>query len=233
MKLQNFTGELALTEASPEIVAAVQTELNRSGYFLNIDGVVGPKTLAAFNQFKRDHFLGQPGLLGKSTADALITAVTSPKTRDDHIRLILRECNRQGINDRRQLAYILATVKHETAHTYKPIDEYGGPHTRYAPYWGRGYVQLTWLDNYRKYSRLLGKNLVSHPELVKEPFTAAFILVHGFRTGAFTGLAIGSYINPTRCDYTNARRCINSTDKAVLIAGHATQWLQELSNYGV
>lgn len=232
MKLQDFTGELVLTEASPEIIAAVQSELSRSGYTLNVDGFVGPKTLAAFNQFKKDHWLGQPGLLGKSTADALLSAIPSPKTQDEHIRLILRECDRQGIGDRRQLAYILATVRHETAHTYKPIDEYGGERTRYAPYWGRGYVQLTWLDNYRNYSRLLGKNLVSRPELVKEPFTAAFILVHGFRTGAFTGMAIGSYISPVRCDYINARRVINSVDKAALIAGYATQWLQELSNYG-
>lgn len=233
MNLASFQGQIELKTASSDIVEAVQFELNRAGYFLNADGIVGPKTLAAFNQFKRDHFLGGPGLLGESTAKALLAAIKTPQTKDDHIRLILRECSKQGVSDRRQLAYILATVQHETAHTYKPIDEYDGQQTRYAPYWGRGYVQLTWLDNYRKYSKLLKKDLVSRPELVKEPFTAAFILVHGFRTGAFTGLAIGSYINAAQCDFTNARRCINWIDKASLIAEYAQAWLQKLSVYGV
>jgi hypothetical protein len=57
------------------------------------------------------------------------------------------------------LAYVLATVYHETASTMEPIEEYGkgAGHSYGEPdpetgqvYDGRGYVQLTWKDNYQK-----------------------------------------------------------------------------------
>ncbi|MEE4406756.1 hypothetical protein [Enterobacter mori] len=57
------------------------------------------------------------------------------------------------------LAYVLATTYHETAFTMQPIEEYGkgaghpygepDPETGLA-YYGRGYVQLIWKDNYQK-----------------------------------------------------------------------------------
>jgi hypothetical protein len=61
--------------------------------------------------------------------------------------------------DDRHLAYVLATAFHETARTMQPIEEYGkGKGKSYgAPdpqtgqtYYGRGYVQLTWKENYQK-----------------------------------------------------------------------------------
>ncbi|TOE35570.1 hypothetical protein CGJ43_25525, partial [Vibrio parahaemolyticus] len=57
------------------------------------------------------------------------------------------------------LAYVLATTYHETGHTMKPIEEWGKgqgrPYGEPDPetgqtYYGRGYVQLTWLANYIK-----------------------------------------------------------------------------------
>lgn len=152
--------------------------------------------------------------------------------KDDHIRLILAECKKQGIQAPNQLAYILATVQHETAGTFMPLDEYGGSKTRYAPYWGRGYVQLTWKANYLKYAVLTGKDLVNHPELAKDPQIAAYILVHGFRTGAFTGKKISDYIG-SNCDFINARRCINGTDRAEAIALLARQWVSKLWRYSL
>lgn len=154
-------------------------------------------------------------------------------TKDDHIRLILDECKRQGITAPNQLAYILATVQHETAGTFTPLDEYGGRKTRYAPFWGRGYVQLTWKVNYQKYAKLTGLDLVGFPDKAKDPKIAAFILVHGFKHGTFTGKKISDYIVGTSCDFTNARRCINGTDKAALIASYARLWLTKLGRYAV
>ena len=69
-----------------------------------------------------------------------------------------------GLTDMRWLAYCLATTFHETARTMQPIEEYGkgrglaygvpaGPW--HLVYDGRGDVQLTWLDNYRKASAQL------------------------------------------------------------------------------
>ena len=56
--------------------------------------------------------------------------------------------------DLRWIAYAFATAYHETAFTMQPIKEYGGESylrsKPYYPYYGRGYVQLTWEENYRK-----------------------------------------------------------------------------------
>ncbi|WP_242049006.1 glycoside hydrolase family 19 protein [Planktothrix sp. FACHB-1365] len=53
---------------------------------------------------------------------------------------------------------------------------------------GRGYVQLTWNYNYRKYSDVLGLDLVNDPDLVMRPDIALFILIHGMKWGVFTGI---------------------------------------------
>lgn len=234
--LESVVEPIQLEKANAEIIKAVQTQLVRLRYLSTakeVDGITGPRTVKAFEQFKRDNHLGELDTLGPTTAEKLMTKAPAPLplTPDDHIHLILAECHRQGIANKNQLAYVLATVRHETAHTYKPIDEIGGARTRYAPYWGRGYVQLTWLSNYQKYSGLLGLDLVNQPELAKDPYTASFILVHGFRIGAFTGAKIITYINDSRCDFFNARRCINGLDKAELIATYARQWVIRLGEY--
>ena len=79
------------------------------------------------------------------------------------IKVILESWeNYNSLTDIRQLAYILATVKHETANTYRPIEEYGkGAGRAYGAtvnghrYYGRGYVQLTWKENYEKMTKRL------------------------------------------------------------------------------
>jgi hypothetical protein len=48
-------------------------------------------------------------------------------------------------------------------------------------YEGRGFIQLTGLANYIFYSKLLGIDLVNHPELAAEPGPAARILAAYFR----------------------------------------------------
>lgn len=43
----------------------------------------------------------------------------------------------------------------------------------YQGYWGRGLIQLTWLDNYKKASDVLGFDYVNQPGLLLEPMHAA------------------------------------------------------------
>lgn len=135
--------------------------------------------------------------------------------------------NDTRITDKRQHAYMLATVKHETAHTYQPIEEYGkGKGRRYgAPdlttgqtYYGRGYVQLTWKRNYETMTRLLKIDLVNKPELALDPHNAYQIMSLGMHDGFFTGKCLDQYINNKVTDYINARRIINGTDKAAAVA---------------
>ena len=52
-----------------------------------------------------------------------------------------------------ELAYLLATVVHETAFEMQPIRERGGQKylqsKPYYPFYGRGLVQITWERNYK------------------------------------------------------------------------------------
>jgi putative chitinase len=136
------------------------------------------------------------------------------------------------------LAYPLATCFHETAKTMQPIEEYGHGrgHAYGVPtgpwhkiYDGRGDVQLTWLKNYqlattklRAHGAIGGDvDLVKNPELALRPDVAAAILIYGMSDGWFTGKKLADYITPAHTDYVGARRIINGTDRAVMIAGYA------------
>ena len=139
-------------------------------------------------------------------------------------------------------AYLLATAKHETADTMRPIVEYGGRkyfdkydtgklaaalgNTPAADgdgylYRGRGYVQVTGRANYGKAGLALGLDLLRHPDLALQPTVASQILVRGCSEGWFTGKKLGEYLPG---DYRNARRVVNGTDRADLIAGYARQF---------
>jgi putative chitinase len=149
-------------------------------------------------------------------------------------------------------AYALATAYHETASTMQPIREYGGPtyFTRMydvtgarpqmavahgntcagdgPKYCGRGYVQLTWKNNYAKAAKECGVDLVQYPDHAMRPDVAAKILRHGMDEGWFTGKRFLSYLpakgEADRAQFTAARRIINGTDKAAQIADHALKF---------
>lgn len=123
-------------------------------------------------------------------------------------------------------AYVLATAWHETAFTVQPIAEYGkGKGKKYgkadvtgkAPY-GRGYVQLTWRENYVNADKKLGLKgaLAANYDLAMEPDIAAKVITRGMVEGWFTGKKLADYT-----DYRNMRRIVNGTDRAADIAGYA------------
>lgn len=131
-----------------------------------------------------------------------------------------------------KLAYILATVWHETAYTMQPIKEMGGEKylrsKKYWPFFGRGYVQLTWEINYQKASDVFGVDFVKNPDLVMDPIYALPILFTGMEEGWFTGKDLDDYLDGVDEDdkedlreYSNARRIINGTDKQVKIGKEA------------
>lgn len=70
--------------------------------------------------------------------------------------------------------------------------------------------------------------MVSNPDIAMRPKIALFILVHGFKTGVFTGRKISDYIDETKTDFIGARRCINGTDKAYKISDIAKTYLATL-----
>ncbi|HYD26951.1 hypothetical protein [Brevundimonas sp.] len=97
-----------------------------------------------------------------------------------------------------------------------------------ARYAGRGYPQLTGKANYRKATVELRKigidvDLVAEPDLAMRRDVAAAIMVRGMVDGWFTGKRLNDFIPAAaqRKHYVAARRIINGTDKADLIAGYA------------
>lgn len=131
-------------------------------------------------------------------------------------------------------AYTLATAVHETAGTLRPIREYGkGAGRKYGVpgrnngqvAHGRGDVQLTWDDNYERADRELGLNgaLIANYDLALDPGISAKVIVRGMEKGWFTGKGLADYLPAaaSRAQFSSARRIVNGTDMADLIAGYA------------
>ena len=70
--------------------------------------------------------------------------------------------------------------------------------------------------------------MVKKPDLAMNGNIALFVLVHGFKTGTFTGRKITDFINTNKTDFLNCRRCINGVDKASRIASLAQKYLATL-----
>lgn len=149
---------------------------------------------------------------------------------------ILDEWERRRLTDLRWLAYMLATAKWETDHTMQPIKEGGSLRylrsKRYYPWYGRGYVQLTWEANYRKFRQrvldLFGADIIAKPDDAMRPDVAAFIMFAGMIGGEFTGKKLADYFNDSKTDWLNARRIINGTDRAAEIAAISKQFYADI-----
>lgn len=161
---------------------------------------------------------------------------------------ILDEWEAQGLYDARHLAYMMATCYWETARTMQPIEEYGkgkgrpyGTNTKHSGvkyegsnlYYGRGFVQLTWYENYELMGRLLGIDLLNKPELALDMTISVKILFEGMMKGSssfgdFTGKCLEMYFNDTKSDAIGARKIINGQDRAQQIADYYMVFLLAL-----
>lgn len=152
------------------------------------------------------------------------------------------------IADRRLLAYILASVFHETGGRMLPVRETFAKSDSAAiaalekawkagrlgsvktPYWrkdgngkswfGRGDIQITHERNYEKLGKRLGIDLVGNPSLALDPVISAKIAIVGMLEGLFTGKKLVDYFSVTKDDPVGARSVVNGKDKAKLIAGY-------------
>lgn len=129
-----------------------------------------------------------------------------------------------------ETAYVLATAHWETAASLLPVREayYLGEKAaayraglRYAPWYGRGFVQLTWKANYARAGEALGIDLLAEPDLALDADVAARVLVQGMVGGWFTGRRLSHFITEAAVDYTEARRIINGLDCATEVAALA------------
>ena len=161
-----------------------------------------------------------------------------------HLLDVWGECYAEKHKDLRYLAYALATTRHETAATMRPIEEIGRGRGRayghpcgpwHHVYDGRGDVQLTWERNYKFASRRLAAelgvkaDLDQNPELAMEPDIAAHIMFLGMIEGWFTGRKLADYFNAKLEDALHARRIINGLDCASKIKGYFLDFMPALT----
>ena len=159
-------------------------------------------------------------------------------------------------DDRRFLAYMLATAHHETGGRMLPVRETfaatdeaaiarldrafaeGRLPQVSAPYWrrdedgrswlGRGLVQITHRRNYERLSALTGIDLVERPERAMELAASVEILFAGMLRGAFTGRRLAEHFSAGQADWVGARRIVNGLDRAERVAGYGRAFLAAL-----
>ena len=154
-------------------------------------------------------------------------------------KLLDRLLSDTRIGDTRWVAYIMATVKHETNSTFEPVEEaywlserWRAENLRYYPWHGRGFVQITWKSNYEQMSyRLDLPGLAADPDTALKWDVAYDILVVGMIEGLFTGKDLDDFINEDRCDYRHARKIVNGMDRAEIIAEYAREYEQQISDF--
>lgn len=171
-----------------------------------------------------ERLLDKDGIVTQEEENSLRRFISSVNKRIDELTL-------------QQWAYLFATTFHETAHTFNPVveafwlsDQWRRNNLRYYPYHGRGYVQITWKENYEKYNYLTEGDMIKNPDLALSHDVAFEILLHGSKHGMFTGKKLSDYINNDKSDYESARRVINGTDKAELIGSYAKSFEQIIEN---
>lgn len=157
----------------------------------------------------------------------------------DGMRLTIDLWEQQGQTERAGLAYILATnwwearLPPDWQPRMQPVEEvgkgagkpYGQPDpATHLVYYGRGDVQLTWADNYKRLGQAVGLDLYNHPELALDHANSKTILVTGMIGGLYTPHAgpLSNYFpNGGPYDWTGARHMVNGEDHAGDIAGLA------------
>lgn len=176
--------------------------------------------------------------LGKNEACAAPVVAAVPDglrpSAEQHVPRLLAAARAAGLSTD-QVAYLLGTVQHETGFGKTMVER----HPRDYEGWkqlgnsvpgdgrrfiGRGFIQLTGRDLYTRASTAVGVDLVSHPETATDPDVSATIAAFGMRDGFFTGAKLGRYVNAHDVDFYNARRVINGTDAADIIADYAENY---------
>lgn len=181
--------------------------------------------------------------------DSYRDPISNSNTALANLQLLVAEWEgRDGTGDDRKLAYILATAMHETGGTGHAVHE--GLNDNYWParyadsgYWGRGFVQLTWEDNYEGMEDETGVDLSEHKEAALLPALSAIVTVDGMLDGDFSrdGTPLNDFIpvnnddqgTPQQepADYFNARRTVNGTDRAADIAAEAEHFATAIAAY--
>jgi len=187
-----------------------------------------------------------------ASAKASVFGGSLKQSQVDGINAILDGWATTGITDNRQIAYVLGTAFHESAHTMQPVretlaatDDQAIARLEFAwkkgqlkwvktPYWrkdsagkswfGRGLVQITHKANYEKFG------LAGDPSKALDMAVAVKVLIRGMVDGMFTGHKLSGYFHGDVADWTGARKIVNGTDKAATIAAYSKNFYKALGD---
>lgn len=146
-------------------------------------------------------------------------------------------------------AYAFATAWWESGQTMAPVKEaywlsedWRKRNLRYYPWYGRGLVQTTWEENYRKVAKLIGLPedfFVGDPDKLLEWAYAVPALFEACKAGIYTGKSFQDYIDEQDesdaedfKEYKAARRVVNGTDKDDTIANLALHFEHAIRGAG-
>lgn len=169
------------------------------------------------------------------------TSLSQPQV--DRLEAILIRLDGKRI-ELAQAAYVLGTAYHESDR-FRTMEEYAsgsayegrnmlgntqpGDGVRFK---GRGFVQITGRRNYTDWAKRLGVDLVGSPALAARLDHAVTILIEGMMLGTFTGKKLPDYVAGAKKDYVSARRVVNGTDRAGIIATYARAFEKALVEAG-
>jgi predicted chitinase len=168
--------------------------------------------------------------LSRATINSLVARVpaSARAAARKNLPYIAKALEDEGILNANVLAYALATIEHETASTFEPIEEFRGRKSARrlgyeggTNYFGRGFIQLTHLRTYKSFGERIGMgdSLVKHPELASNPSVAAKVLAAFFKDNGVARLA-------TNGKFVAARTPINPDYQGSWIASLAWKYLE-------
>jgi predicted chitinase len=226
-------------------------EKNQLGNTGNFRGVIGSQTAALYF----DEIVSGGGKVNRAKFfSAFRTQFRDPnKSQVQGYDAIFDYWDKSNLTDNRWLAYALATAFHETGEDLQPVREgfassdqgsinevtslfnrgrigenYALREANGQSYFGRGLVQITFGDNYKRLGQAIGigNQLYDNPSLALNMDIAVKILFKGMVDGLYTTHSFRKYFFEDRTDWVNARRIINGKDKADLIADYGQKFLR-------
>lgn len=170
--------------------------------------------------------------LSSNTIEKLISDIPydAQNSARKNIPYITDALKKEKILNANVLAYALATIQHETAGTFEPIEEFKGRKNARrlgyeggTNYFGRGFIQLTHMKNYQKFGERIGmgEQLVENPGLASRPEIAAKILAAYFKDFGIARLASDG-------NFIDARTLINPDYNGWTIAQIAYEYLNAI-----
>jgi predicted chitinase len=111
-----------------------------------------------------------------------------------------------GINTPERLALFVGQCVHESG-GFRNFTEIGGPKKHYAPFYGRGPIQVTWKGMYEQASvKLFGdKRLLNNPNLANDPYLGTMLSMYWWEVSKCNAPA-------DKLDIDKVSKIVNSKD---------------------